>query len=105
MVSRSVLPIFCFLACSTFPIVTDGLARIAFEKSGLVCCKHAVHLLAAHHGMLKLQFHVIDVLLEGLQKGEHVCRLLVKVHDLAILVIDRLRRDVANEGKVLLDSI
>ena len=55
--------------------------------------------------MLKLQLHVIDVLLEGLQKGEHVCRLLVKVHDLAILVIDRLRRDVANKGKVLLDSI
>lgn len=81
------------------------VVAIALDQGVLVGGQHAVHLLAAEDGVFEILLHLIDVLLEALQKGEHFFGLLVKVADLLILSYDSLICDVSNEGEILLDTV
>lgn len=61
--------------------------------------------MTAHDGKLEFKFHLVNMFLELFEEGKHACRLCEKVQDLLVLLIDSSLRDVANEGKVLLDAI
>lgn len=45
---------------------------IALEQGSLVCGQHPIHLLATSHCVLKILFHLVNMLFELLKEVEHL---------------------------------
>ena len=77
---------------------------VAFGQCAFVRGQHAVHLLTAHHSMLEVLLHLINVLFEHDEEIVHLDGLPEELTDLAVLFIDRGLCYIADEAEVLLDA-
>ena len=89
---------------SIFLLVVLPALAIAFNQGCLVGGHHAVHLLAAHNGVLKILLHLVYMLLELLEEGEHFIRLIVEGKNLLVLIIDGCLSDLPDKAEVVLDT-
>ena len=78
---------------------------VALNDSALVGGQHAIHLLTAQDGVLKILLHLLDMPFELLEEGEHFLGFGVEGADFLVLVDDCRLRDVAHKREVLLDAI
>ena len=86
-------------------VLLASAITVALQQGALVGRKHAIHLLAARHCMLKFTLHMINVRFKIIQEGEHFLCGLIKAQNLTILLIYCLLRDIADEAKILLDPV